>query len=50
MAIKTIEKNGKKIYEVYVNGFNSSGRRVQMKRRGIESLRKAQSAEFELKR
>jgi integrase len=50
MAIKTIDKNGKKIYEVYVNGFNSSGRRVQMKRRGIESLRKAQSAEFELKR
>jgi integrase len=50
MAIKTIEKNGKKIYEVYVNGFNSGGRRVQMKRRGIESLRKAQSAEFELKR
>jgi integrase len=50
MAIKTIEKNGKKDYEVYVNGFDSKGRRVQMKRRGIESLRKAETAEFELKR
>lgn len=50
MAIKTIEKNGKKVYEVYVNGFDSRGKRVQMKRRGIETLRKAELAEFELKR
>ena len=50
MAIKTIEKNGKKVYEVYINGFDSSGKRIQMKRRGIETLRKAELAEFELKR
>ena len=50
MAIKTIEKNGKKVYEVYVNGFDSRGKRIQMKRRGIETLRKAELAEFELKR
>ncbi len=50
MAIKAIEKNGKKVYEVYINGFDSSGKRIQMKRRGIETLRKAELAEFELKR
>ena len=50
MAIKTIEKNGKKSYEVYVNGFDSSGKRIQMKRRSIDTLRKAEVAEFELKR
>lgn len=50
MAIKTIEKNGKRVYEVYVNGFDARGKRIQMKRRGIETLRKAELAEFELKR
>jgi len=50
MAIKTIEKNGKKVYEVYINGYDSSGKRIQMKRRGIDTLRKAELAEFELKR
>lgn len=50
MAIKTIEKNGKKVYEVYINGFDSRGRRIQKKKRGIESLRKAETAEFELRR
>ena len=50
MAIKTVEKNGKKVYEVYVNGFDSRGKRIQMKRRGIDTLRKAETAEFELKR
>jgi integrase len=50
MAIKTIEKNGKKIYEVYVNGLDSRGRRVQKKKRGIGTLRKAEVAEFEIKR
>jgi integrase len=50
MAIKSVEKNGKKFYEVYVNGYDSRGRRVQRKKRGIETLRKAQATEFELKR
>jgi integrase len=50
MAIKTIKKNGRTSYEVYINGSDSRGRRIQMKRRGIETLRKAEHAEFELKR
>ncbi|MDZ4676317.1 MAG: site-specific integrase [Oligoflexia bacterium] len=50
MAIRTYEENGKKLYEVYVNGIDASGVRIQRKRRGIDTLRKAQSIEFELKR
>jgi integrase len=50
MAIRTYIKNGKKLYEAYVNGFDSKGTRVQRKRSGIESLRKAETVEFELKR
>jgi integrase len=50
MAIKTYIKNEKKLYEVYVNGRNSRGMRVQRKRGGIETLRKAEQVEFELKR
>lgn len=50
MAVRTYEEGGKKFYEVYVNGFDSRGIRVQRKRRGVESLRKAQSVEFELMR
>ena len=50
MAIKTIIKSGKKIYEVYLNGVDSRGRRIQRRARGIESLRKAETIEFELKR
>lgn len=50
MAIRTYEENGKKLYEVYVNGFNSRGMRVQLKRRGIETLQKSKTIEFELKR
>lgn len=50
MAIRTYDENGKKLYEVYLNGFNSRGVRIQKKRRGIETLRRAETIEFELKR
>jgi integrase len=50
MAIRTRIKDGKKRFEVYVNGFNARGTRVQRKRTNIESLRKAEVIEFELKR
>jgi len=50
MAIRTYIENEKKFYEVYINGFNSRGTRIQRKRRGIETLRKAELIEFELKR
>lgn len=50
MAIRTTIKDGKKLFEVYVNGFNAQGTRVQRKRTNIESLRKAEVIEFELKR
>lgn len=50
MAIRTYVENERKLYEVYVNGFNSRGTRIQRKRSGIETLRKAETVEFELKR
>ena len=50
MAIRTVVKDGKTFYEAYVNGFDSRGLRVQRKRKWIESRRKAETIEFELKR
>lgn len=50
MAIRTYVEDGKKLYEVYLNGFDSRGLRVQRKRKGIESIQKAKNIEFELKR
>ncbi len=50
MAIKTYVENEKKLYEVYVNGFDSRGIRVQRRKKGMDTLRKAETAEFELKR
>lgn len=50
MAIRELIKNNKKLYEVYVNGADPRGRRVQWRRTNIESLRKAEVIEFELKR
>lgn len=50
MSIKAYEQDGKKLFEVYVNGFDSSGRRVQRRKAAIETLKKAQIIEFELKR
>lgn len=50
MAIRTYTENNKNYYEVYVNGLDSRGSRHQRKRSGIESMAKAKSIEFELKR
>ena len=50
MAIRECIIEGKKYYEVYVNGFNARGERVQRKRSKLETLRKAEVMEFELKR
>ncbi len=50
MAIRTYLEDGRKYFEVYVNGFDSRGVRTQRKRTGIETLRKAETVEFELKR
>jgi len=47
MAIKTYSSKGKKLYEVYVNGFDARGKRIQMRKRGIESIKKAKDLEFE---
>lgn len=50
MAIRTYLENQKKLYEVYVNGKDSRGARIQRKRKGIDSIQKAKTIEFELKR
>ena len=50
MAIRSYIENERKLFEVYVNGADARGIRVQRKRRGLDTLRKAQTAEFELKR
>lgn len=50
MSIKAYEENGKKLYQVYINGFDSAGRRIQKRKQKIETLKKAQDTEFELKR
>lgn len=50
MAIRKYVENGKALFEVYVNAFDASGRRTQRKRRGITTLRKAETIEFELQR
>ncbi len=50
MAIRTYIENDRKLYEVYVQNTNSRGTRVQRRRAGIETLRKAETMEFELKR
>ncbi len=50
MSIKTYVENERKYYEVYVNGFDGQGRRIQRRKKGLETLRKAELAEFEFKR
>ncbi len=50
MAITAYQQNGKRFYTVYVNGFDRQGRRIQSRKKGIESITKAKEAEFELKR
>lgn len=50
MAIKAYSVKGKKLYEVYVNGFDARAKRTQMRKRGIESITKAKDLEFEFER
>lgn len=50
MAITGYLENDQKFYEVYVNGRDSRGVRFQRRKRGIETLRKAETIEFEFKR
>lgn len=50
MAIKQYIENNQKFFEVYVNGHDSRGKRVQWRKRGVETLKKAQTMEFEFKR
>ena len=50
MAIRTYLESEKTFFEVYVNGFDNRGIRIQRKRRGIETRKKAESVEFELMR
>lgn len=50
MAITTYIEDGKKLYEVYVNGFDARGVRIQRRKKGIETQRKAEVTEFEFKR
>lgn len=49
MAIKSYIENDKKLFEVYVNGFDARGNRIQKRKRAIESMRKAETVEFEFK-
>lgn len=50
MAIKSYTLKGKKLFEVYVNGSDLRGKRVQMRKRGVESITKAKDLEFEFER
>lgn len=50
MAISSKIVNGKKVYEVYVNGFDLKRARIQRRKRGIENIRKAEEIEFEFER
>lgn len=50
MSIKPYIEKEKKYFEVYVNGFDACGRRIQRRKRGIETLRRAEITEFDFKR
>jgi integrase len=45
-----VQKDGSKLYEVYLNTFDITGKRIQIRRRGFTSMRQAETHEFELKR
>lgn len=49
MAIRSYLEDGKKLFVVYVHGRDARGGRVQRKRKGIDSLQRAKTVEFELK-
>ena len=50
MPIKKYLKNGKTYYEIYVSGYNPRGDRIQKRKRDVETLKKAEALEFELKK
>lgn len=50
MAIRSYTENGEKLYRVYINGFSLRGDRFQKKKKGIKTLRAAETLEFEFKR
>ncbi len=50
MAINQYEKDSKTFFEVYVIGRDERGNKIQRRRRGIPSKRKAEQVEFELKK
>jgi integrase len=50
MAITPYTVEGKKLYEVYVNGNDARGCRRQWRKRGIESIRKAEDIQFNFER
>ncbi len=50
MATTAKTVNGKEFFEVYVNGSDLCGRRIQRRKRSVESLRQAQDIEFEFER
>jgi hypothetical protein len=50
MAIRESLINGKRYFEVYINGFDSAGRRIQRRKSKIETKNKAEKIEFEFKR
>lgn len=50
MAIRSYVENGEKLYRVYINGFSTRGDRFQRRKKGIKTLRAAETIEFEFKR
>ena len=50
MAINGYILQGKKYFEVYIAGFDLRQKRIQLRKRGVTSQKKAQDLEFEFKR
>lgn len=50
MAITEYKENGKKQFEVYVNGRDANGTRFQRRKKGIQYRKEAEAIEFEWKR
>ena len=50
MAINPYSKDNKTLFEVYVIGRDDRGNKIQRRRRGISSRRKAEQVEFDLKK
>jgi integrase len=50
MAVQSYTKDGKRYFEVYVNGSDLAGHRMQWRKRGIESRRQAEELEFSFHR